>query len=377
MHKLYYIANVRLPTEKAHGIQIVKMCEAFTLLGYDVELVIPNRKTSIKTNPFEYYGIERNFNIKRLPTLDIVKFGRYGFLIQSLTFAINAGLYSVLKSGFFYTRDDMNALVLKTLGKKVAWEVHMDRKNIISRILTRLNIPIIVITQGLRELYKEKGVPNNRLLVAHDAVDLSEFSNLSIRSEARKILGLPEEKLIISYIGKYKTLGKSKGVEDIIAPFANALKTHSNFFLLIVGPDTSEVEELKNICREFSISEDSFSLISHVEHRKIPLYMKASDVLLMVYPNTTHYANYMSPLKLFEYMASRTAILTSDLPSLREVLSDESALFFVPEKEDSLLEALDKIGKNPSILESKSSKAFKDVQEYTWEKRAQTILKFI
>jgi len=29
--KLIYIANARIPTEKAHGIQIMKMCEALLI----------------------------------------------------------------------------------------------------------------------------------------------------------------------------------------------------------------------------------------------------------------------------------------------------------------------------------------------------------
>ncbi len=45
--KLLYITNFRIPTEKAHGIQIMKMCEAFATCGTDVELVAPLRKTPI------------------------------------------------------------------------------------------------------------------------------------------------------------------------------------------------------------------------------------------------------------------------------------------------------------------------------------------
>ena len=41
--KILYIANIRLPAEKAHGIQIMKMWEAFADLGYGVELVVPWR----------------------------------------------------------------------------------------------------------------------------------------------------------------------------------------------------------------------------------------------------------------------------------------------------------------------------------------------
>ena len=41
--KIYYVANARMPTEKAHGIQIAKMCEALIEAGAKVELIVPRR----------------------------------------------------------------------------------------------------------------------------------------------------------------------------------------------------------------------------------------------------------------------------------------------------------------------------------------------
>ena len=38
--KLIYLANARIPTEKAHGRQIMKMCEAFVDAGLEVELEV-------------------------------------------------------------------------------------------------------------------------------------------------------------------------------------------------------------------------------------------------------------------------------------------------------------------------------------------------
>ena len=43
MPELIYVANNRLPTEKAHGLQIAQMCEAFAQAGYRVTLVAPRR----------------------------------------------------------------------------------------------------------------------------------------------------------------------------------------------------------------------------------------------------------------------------------------------------------------------------------------------
>ena len=66
MKKLIYITDARLPTEKANGYQICKMCEAFAKLGIEVKLYHPYREQpeNLKNkNVFEYYGIQKNFKV--------------------------------------------------------------------------------------------------------------------------------------------------------------------------------------------------------------------------------------------------------------------------------------------------------------------------
>lgn len=75
--KLIYIANVRLPTEKAHGIQIMKMCEAFAKNDVDVTLVVPfriqtNEFLKKNKNVFDYYLTDNSFKIVRLPNIDLL-----------------------------------------------------------------------------------------------------------------------------------------------------------------------------------------------------------------------------------------------------------------------------------------------------------------
>ncbi|PIR41929.1 MAG: hypothetical protein COV30_01110, partial [Candidatus Yanofskybacteria bacterium CG10_big_fil_rev_8_21_14_0_10_37_15] len=64
--KLIYIVNLRLPTEKAYGIQIIKTCESLADFGHDVLLVCPFRKNNIKDDFFDYYGVKRNFKFKKI-----------------------------------------------------------------------------------------------------------------------------------------------------------------------------------------------------------------------------------------------------------------------------------------------------------------------
>ncbi len=78
MKHIVYLANIRLPTEKAHGIQIMKTCEALARAGAKVTLVVTNRKT-IKADPFDYYKVERNFKIKYAYCPEFIFLGKFGF----------------------------------------------------------------------------------------------------------------------------------------------------------------------------------------------------------------------------------------------------------------------------------------------------------
>ena len=59
-----YIANTRLPTEKAHGYQIMKTCEALASHGCAVELVVPRRKRFVAKDPFSYWAVARTLDRK-------------------------------------------------------------------------------------------------------------------------------------------------------------------------------------------------------------------------------------------------------------------------------------------------------------------------
>ena len=54
-------------------------------------------------------------------------------------------------------------------------------------------------------------------------------------------------------------------------------------------------------------------------------------------PDVTAYA---SPLKMFEYMAVGSVIIAPDYPNIREILSDDTALFFEKGNQASFIEKL-------------------------------------
>ncbi|MBY0293794.1 hypothetical protein K2Q08_00480, partial [Patescibacteria group bacterium] len=156
-----YIANIRFPTEKAHGAAIAKACEALVKAGEDVTLLVPARKNHLTIPALQYYGIKLSFVIRSLACIDTVKFGKLGFWLQSLTFAGSALTY--VRSSphdIVYSRDELVLAVLALCGvRNIYWESHDGTWNIASRYVARKARGIVVVSNGLKEFYVEKGIP--------------------------------------------------------------------------------------------------------------------------------------------------------------------------------------------------------------------------
>jgi hypothetical protein len=94
--KIYYVANARMPNEKAHGIQLAQQCEAFIAQGIDLELVLPKQKNATKDSIESFYSLEKKIPVRLLPVLN---FGHTGlaFNVRSLSFGISSFVYLLFK----------------------------------------------------------------------------------------------------------------------------------------------------------------------------------------------------------------------------------------------------------------------------------------
>ncbi len=370
--KLLYIVNARIPTEKAHGIQIMKMCEAFALAGNEVELVVPRRLNPLKNNPFEYYNVKGNFKIKKLPCLDFVRFGKIGFFVQSLTFSISVFFYSIFKKcDFAYGRDELSLYFLTFLkNKKLFWETHTAKNNfVVKRALEKAD-GVISITQGLKDFYLNKyKIKEEKILVAPDGVDLKDFDIKLTKEELKEKLNLPKDRKIALYTGH---LYDWKG--------AQVLADSSRFFkndelLVFVGGTDKDIEEFK----EKNKDKENILILGRVPHKKIPFYLKLADVLLLPNSAKSEISRlYTSPMKLFEYMASGVPIVASKLPSIEEVLINNiNAILVESDNPKALFEGVNKILSDESFAEKISSSSFVDARKYLWKERSANILNFI
>ena len=106
------------------------------------------------------------------------------------------------------------------------------------------------------------------------------------------------------YVGH---LYKWKGVDTMIEA-AKRLKGSNDLLFMFVGGTDQDISQYENIVKEKGITNIVFT--GHKSHQAIPQYLKAADFLpLPNAPVSEESEKYTSPIKMFEYMASRRLIL--------------------------------------------------------------------
>lgn len=378
--KIFYFANVRIPTEKAHGFQIMKMGEAFSLAGAYLTLVLPGRintREFSRVDPFNYYRVRNNFQIKTLKIIDpVFLIGRrpgWYSKCQFLFFILALVVYLIWQKNksdyIFYTRDEQLLPLLQLFSSKVIWEAHNLPKNKkYYKKYWRKCWKIITITQGLKNELADC-VPVDRIIVSPDAVDLEQFSKIKeSKDELRKKLNLPLDKNLIVYTGH---LYQWKGVQTLVdaAKLLNDLE-----LVVIVGGTKGDIDNFKQKNQDTK----NILVIGFRPQREISAYLKAADILVL--PNSGQNVIsqiYSSPLKMFEYMAAQKPIVASDLPSIREILNEQNAILVAPDNVEALAQGINLALKNSEFSAKIAKQAYLNVLSYTWDKRAVNIMNFL
>jgi glycosyltransferase involved in cell wall biosynthesis len=390
--RILYIFSSRLPNEKAHAYQVMKMCDAFAS-NHQLLLLYPHRKDSGKTvNPtslFEYYAVKNRFPVKMLFSLDLpflkkVGLTRIWFYLYTLTYSFRAlfWVFSHRKDfDVIYSRSPfVFSLLLKIkrlLPARMVYEAHRFPKNPRSfRVkLTKRVDKLVALTKKMKSLFQEAGVAEDNIILEPDAVDLAQFNVADSMEEARAKLKISIEIQMVSFVGKFHTMGMEKGIPEIIGASVFLLKDFPDLYFFFVGGPLDREKKYRQLIQEKNLPQDRFIFLEKQPVQDVPTWLKASDILLMPHPLNTFYSFYVSPLKMFEYMASERPIVGSRLPAIEEILSHlENAMLGEPGSCEGIAENVTELLNNPELGGRISQKALQDVRYYTWKKRATRIL---
>ncbi len=395
--RIAVIAPSEIPARRANTIQVMKMTQAMVRSGHEVCLLAPLAPNStlnpdsqigdlgyISGEQWEdlarHYGLETQFPIKRLLSRSSLR--RYDFSVTAVRWARRWDAELV------YTRLPQAAALAAVLGSKTILEVHDMPKGFAGPILFRLYMMsraacrLVCITSALaNDLQNQYGKTriSTRLLVAHDGVDIERYKNLPTPERARSIINeklqgrfpWDLERFTAGYTGH---LYPGRGV-DFLLELAGTLPEMD---FLLVGGEIRDIAELE--AKINKRNPGNFFVAGFIPNADLPLFQAACDVLLMPYQSLVaassggDISRYLSPMKLFEYLACGRPILSSTLPVLGEVLNDHNAVLLPAAEVESWTQALRHLQLDPETRNKLSAQARQDALKYTWEKRAGLIL---
>jgi glycosyltransferase involved in cell wall biosynthesis len=370
--RIAYIATSSIPSSTANSIQVMKVCQALTQLGHETHLLIPGCGDVKWDELTHQYGIITRFPIRRIASIKVFK--RFDFIYKALEQA------KTLKVNVIYSRMLWVAVIAQLRGLPVMLELHdvpagRLGKPLFQRYLNSNSKKLtVLITHALGKVIEKHfnvTIPEQNTLVAPDGVDDARYHRLPVPAEARKQLGLSEGLTAVYTGGFYK----GRGLELLV----ELAKEFPQVRFLWVGGKPEAVAGWKTVIDNLNI--DNIQLTGFIPNEQLPLYQSAGEILLMPFGKTVsgssggNTADVCSPLKMFEYMAAGRAILTSDLPVLREVLNENNALFYAIEDYKDLKAKFTILVNDAELRDQLARQARVDVTQYTWQERMQKIIK--
>jgi len=368
IRRLVYLSHASVPSSQANSLQVMKMCEAFARRCDEVVLFCRDGGGDAAVSPHAHYGVDASFELVPLRAPRVRWLGRSLF---SLRAALR--LRRERRGGLVFARDYHTLALATLLGAARAplvLEVHQPPAGRLQRrLLARVFrcpgfLRLVAISDALAREYRRLfgTLLDGRIVVAHDGADPPPPGGAEPAPR-----GGP---LRLGYVGN---LYPGKGME-LIERLAERLDDHE---FVVVGGEPDDVARWR---RRLPGAHVTFT--GHLPHPAAQARMRSCDVLLAPFQRTVligggaaDISRWMSPLKVFEYLASGRPMVASDLPVLREVLRDgENALLADPADPEAWIERIRRLA-DPGLRRAIAARAREDLaREHTWDRRAEAVL---
>jgi glycosyltransferase involved in cell wall biosynthesis len=234
-------------------------------------------------------------------------------------------------------------------------------------LLTRAS-GVLVVSSALREYALGLGVEPGRIHVIPNAVDPELFAPAPAEPGLRARWGLGDGP-ILGFVGGLRPW---HGVEILPGLLARLAPRHPGVRLVFVGQGPLQ-GPLECELRARGLGPAAV-FTGNLPQAQVAGLLRLFDLALAPYPRLAH-DFYFSPLKLFEYLASGTAVVASKLGQIAEVLRDgETGLLYPPGDLDGLFEACERLLADPGLRRRLGAAGAAEVhQRYTWERNAERV----
>jgi glycosyltransferase involved in cell wall biosynthesis len=375
------LADTRFPIERANGVQTMATCVAMATRGHSVTLLVRPDSQSPPRDPFAFYGWPTTPSLH----IDVVPTTRHLTLRRAEM--LWAGLRRTLSGRFdlVFTRDLGFAALLCRIPRsnrpRLVYESHGIAPIVAAEMPALLGTPdatpsasklerldrrerrvwetadaYVTITQALADDLTARYGSRDRVCVVPDGARLADVAP-----------PIAHARPIAAYSGH---LYPWKGVDV----FLDALALRPEWDGLIIGghPQERDLPRVQQRLVDLGLT-TRVRITGLLPQTEVAAALASADALVLPNVQTTISERYTSPLKLFEYLAAGRAIIASDLPALREVLTDgETALLVEPGQAPPLANALARLT-DASTCAALAARAAALAPTFTWDRRAERL----
>jgi glycosyltransferase involved in cell wall biosynthesis len=362
---LVAIAGSAIPSDTANSLQVMKACQTLVQIGHEITLLVPGPKnTSVDLK--SHYGLQTDFPIEWLSSSS-----RRMFTWESVHRA------RVLKADLVYSWFPQSAVFGLLRRLPVVFEIHIQPTGLFGPLWHRAfanargRKRLVSITRALVNILERDfhmHLAPEEVVIAPNGVDLERFASLPDPVAARRQTGLREARTVMCTGHLYA----GRGAEL----FLSLAKSIPQAQFVWVGGRPEDVKTWRLRAESNNVTFTGF-----IPNRDLPLYQAAADLLLMPYSRsimgssgTADSASVASPMKMFEYMAAGRAIVSADLPVIREVLHEKNAVFCQPDHIENWRFEIEKLLADEARRVELGKQARRDVEGYTWAARAKRIM---
>ncbi len=224
------------------------------------------------------------------------------------------------------------------------------------------------VSNQLKQYFMKKGVLGETIYVIPNGADPDRFRPDLPCDNVKQQYRLGNN-VVIGFVGSFHFW---HGVENLTRIVRDTIQQHSSVRFLMVGDGGPLKNSLEKFIKENNLV-DRVHLTGLVKHEDIPQYVAAMDIVLAPYPKLEF--GYYSPVKLYEYLSSGKAVVSSRMGQICEVIRDGINGFLCePDNIPQMCMKISELIRNPWLIKKAGMLAREDfLNNYTWKKRGEQL----
>lgn len=297
--------------------------------NYHTPVVIEAEKSGLEVKEFHCSG---KFDIKTISAIrKYIKDNKIG-MIHSHGYKSN--FYALLATL------NMNIKRIITCHNWLGISSKMKFYKLIDKILLKKFDKIVAVSDILKDEIIRGNIPENKVRVVYNGIDISRLQVISDKLQVKKSLGIKENEKVIGTVGR---LTEEKGYIYLLRAAEKVVREFPDTIFLIIG-DGQLRDSLKFIVHSLQLND---KVIFTGIRDDIPELLNLIDIFVM--PSLKE----GMPIALLEAMAAKKPIIASKVGAIPKVIEDGySGLLVESGNEQELSESIIKLLNNPEKANS-------------------------